>query len=103
MRRANPYSQRLLRCDRADVSHVDAMAVAGAEVAQRGQDKHLHYSRGVTVEEMRGASIPLMQLVPTDPTMGRESRDEVGTRRCPVSGRYPDTLSACRTRRTRTA
>ena len=25
----------------------------GAEVAQRGQDKHLHYSWGVTVEEMR--------------------------------------------------
>jgi hypothetical protein len=38
----------------------------GAEVAQRGSDKHLHYSRGVTVEEMRQASIALMQLVPTE-------------------------------------
>jgi hypothetical protein len=36
---------------------VKAMAGrAGAEVAQRGQDKHLHYSRGVTVEEMRQAA-----------------------------------------------
>jgi hypothetical protein len=33
---------------------------AGAEVALRGQDKQLHYSRGVTVEEMRQASITLM-------------------------------------------
>jgi hypothetical protein len=27
------------------------------ELALRGQDKHLHYSRGVTVEEMRQASM----------------------------------------------
>ena len=50
---------------------VKAMAGrAGAEVAQRGQDKHLHYSRGVTVEEMRQASIVLMQLVSTRPIAG---------------------------------
>ncbi len=35
---------------------VKAMAGrAGTDVAVRGQDKHLHYSRGVTVEEMRQA------------------------------------------------
>jgi hypothetical protein len=35
---------------------VKAMAGrAGTDVAARGQDKHLHYSRGVTVEEMRQA------------------------------------------------
>ena len=46
---------------------VKAMARrSGAEVAQRGSDKHLHYARGVTVEEMRQASIALMQLVPTE-------------------------------------
>ena len=45
---------------------VKAMAGrAGTDVAARGQDKHLHYSRGVTVEEMRQASMALMQLVPT--------------------------------------
>jgi hypothetical protein len=55
---------------------VKAMAGrAGAEVAQRGQDKHLHYSRGVTVEEMRQASIALMQLVPTRPVAGPQVRD----------------------------
>jgi len=41
---------------------------AGTQVAQRGQDKHLHYSRGVTVEEMRQASIALMQLVLAEPS-----------------------------------
>jgi len=54
---------------------VKAMAGrAGAEVAQRGQDKHLHYSRGVTVEEMRQASMALMQLVPSGPVAGPKSR-----------------------------
>ena len=39
---------------------VKAMAGrAGTDVAARGQDKHLHYSRGVTVEEMRQASMAL--------------------------------------------
>ena len=41
---------------------------SGTDVAARGQDKHLHYSRGVTVEEMRQAWIALMQLVPTEPS-----------------------------------
>jgi hypothetical protein len=55
---------------------------AGTQVAVRGQAKHLHYSRGVTVEEMRQASIALMQLVPTEPSAvlrGRDlSRDGLG-------------------------
>ena len=47
---------------------VKAMAGrAGAEVDLRGQDKHLHYSRGVAVEEMRDASVALIRLVPTEP------------------------------------
>jgi len=55
---------------------VKAMAGrAGTEVAQRGQDKHLHYSRGVTVEEMRQASMALMQLVPTEPVEAQKGRD----------------------------
>jgi len=38
---------------------------SGAEVAQRGSAKHLHHSRGVTVEEMREASIaPLVDPAP---------------------------------------
>jgi hypothetical protein len=48
---------------------------AGAEIAQRGQDKRLHYSRGVTVEEMRQASMALMQLVPTEPVEAQKGRD----------------------------
>ena len=45
---------------------VKAMAGrAGAEVALRGQDKHLPYSRGVAVEEMHQASMALVRLVPT--------------------------------------
>jgi hypothetical protein len=48
---------------------------AGTEVAQRGQDKHLHYSRGVTVEEMRQASMALMRLVPTAPVEAQKGRD----------------------------
>lgn len=65
----------LARQQRVPDAVVKAMAGrAGAEVA-RGQDKHLHYSRGVTVEEMPDASMALMRLVPTEPTMGRESRD----------------------------
>jgi hypothetical protein len=41
---------------------------AGAEVAQRSQDKHLHDSRGVTVEEMHQTSMAFMRLVPIEPT-----------------------------------
>jgi hypothetical protein len=52
---------------------------AGAEVAQRGQDKHLHYSPGVTVEEMRKASMALMQLVPSGALSGPKVWTEVGT------------------------
>jgi len=48
---------------------------AGAEAAQRGQDKHFHYSRGVTVEKMRQASIAVMQLVATRPGAGPKDRD----------------------------
>ena len=56
---------------------VKAMAGrSGAELALRGQDKHLHYSRDVTVEEMRQASMALMQLVPSGPVAGPKSRDE---------------------------
>jgi hypothetical protein len=55
---------------------VKAMAGrAGTEVAQRGQDKHLHYSRRVTVEEMRQASMALMQLVPTTLVEVQKGRD----------------------------
>jgi integrase len=55
---------------------VKAMAGrADTEVALRGQDKHLHYSRGVTVEEMRQASMALMQLVPTEPAAWPKGRD----------------------------
>jgi hypothetical protein len=50
---------------------VKAMAGrAGTEVALRGQDKHLHYRRGVTVEEMRQASMALMRLVATSRSHG---------------------------------
>ena len=48
---------------------------SGVEVAQRGHDKHLHYSRGVTVEEMRQASMALVQLVPTEPNAEPKGRD----------------------------
>lgn len=51
---------------------------AGVEVAQRGQDKHLHYSRSVTVEEMRQASIAVMQLAPGRPVAGPGGRDGIG-------------------------
>ena len=45
---------------------VKAMAGrAGTEVKQRGQDKHLHYSRGVTVEEMRPSSALAVPAAPT--------------------------------------
>jgi hypothetical protein len=40
-----------------------------------GGGKHLHYSRGVTVEEMRQASMALMQLVPTAPVEVQKGRD----------------------------
>ena len=66
----------LARQQRVPDAVVKAMAGrSGAEVAQRGSDKHLHYSRGVTVEEMRQASIALMQLVPTESVVRPESRD----------------------------
>ena len=55
--------------------HRRVPARARSRVAQRGQDKHLHYSRGVTVEEMRQASMALMQLVPTKPAAGPKGRD----------------------------
>ena len=48
---------------------------AGTEIAVRGQDKHLHYSRGVTVEEMLEASMALMRLVPTEPSAPQKGRD----------------------------
>ncbi len=48
---------------------------AGTDVAARGQDKHLHYSRGVTVEEMRQASMALMRLVPPEPSAPQKGRD----------------------------
>ncbi len=59
---------------------VKAMAGrSGTEVAQRGSDKHLHYSRGVTVEEMRQASIALMQLVPIESAVTPKVGTAVGT------------------------
>jgi hypothetical protein len=54
-------------------------ARSASSVAARGQDKHLHYSRGVTVEEMRQASMALMQLVPTEPTEVEKVGTSVGT------------------------
>src|ERR1041384_8202648 len=48
---------------------------SGTHVAARGQDKHLHYSRGVTVEEMRQASMALMELVPIEPMEVQKGRD----------------------------
>jgi len=51
------------------------LSAASFEPRGRGQDKHLHYSRGVTVEEMRQASMPLMRLVPTDPVDAQKGRD----------------------------
>jgi hypothetical protein len=55
---------------------VKAMAGrAGTDVAARSQSKHLHYSRGVTVEEMRQASMALMELVPTAPLEVPKGRD----------------------------
>ena len=52
---------------------------SGTHVAARGHDKHLHYSRGVTVEEMRQASMALMQLVPTEPSEVQKVGTSVGT------------------------
>jgi integrase len=67
----------LARQQRVPDAVVKAMAGrSGAEVAQRRSDKHLHYSRGVTVEEMRQASIALMQLVPTESVARPKSRGE---------------------------
>ena len=61
---------------------VKAMAGrSGVEVSRRGQDKHLHYSPGVTVEEMRQASMALMRLVPTGDVAPREGRDRGRDRR----------------------
>jgi hypothetical protein len=52
---------------------------AGTDVAKRGQDKHLHDSWGVTVEEMREASMALMELVPTEPMEVQKVGTSVGT------------------------
>ena len=52
---------------------------AGTDVAARSRDEHPHYSRGVTVEEMRQASIALMQLVPTEPRDIQKVGTSVGT------------------------
>ena len=52
---------------------------AGTNVAARGQDKHMHDSRGVTVEEMRQASMALTELVPTEPTEVPKVGTSVGT------------------------
>jgi integrase len=54
---------------------------AGTEVVrERGKGTHLHYSRGVTVEEMRQASIAVMSIIPTGPvgTAGRDSGRDAG-------------------------
>jgi hypothetical protein len=65
-----------MRAKRPDGHVVKAMAGrAGTDVAARGQEKHLHYSRGVTVEEMRQASMALMELIPTEPTEVQKGRD----------------------------
>lgn len=48
---------------------------AGIAVAQRGQRQAPALQPGVTVEEMRQASIALMQLVSTRPVAGPKSRD----------------------------
>ena len=83
----------LARQQRVPDAVVKAMAGrSGAEVAQRGSDKHLHYSRGVTVEEMRDASMALMRLVPTEPIAGPKSRDE--GRDCDGRDRNSDEESA---------
>jgi hypothetical protein len=59
---------------------VKAMAGrAGTDVAARSQSNHLHYSRGVTVEEMRQASMALMKLVPTEPAELQKVGTSVGT------------------------
>jgi hypothetical protein len=69
-----------MRAKRPDGHVVKAMAGrAGTDVAARGQDKHLHYSRGVTVEEMRQASMALMELIPTEPTEVQKVGTSVGT------------------------
>ena len=46
-----------------------------SSLAARGQDKHLHYRRGATVEEKRQASMALMELVPTEPAEVQKGRD----------------------------
>jgi integrase len=80
----------LARQQRVPDAVVKAMAGrSGAEVVQRGLDKHLHYSHGVTVEEMRQASIALMQLVPTESVVRPESRDR-GRDGGALSGVWPD-------------
>jgi hypothetical protein len=50
---------------------------AGTDVAARGQD-NLHYSPGVTVEEMRQASMALMELIPTEPTEVQKKGRDLG-------------------------
>ena len=59
---------------------VKAMAGrSSVHVAARGQDKHLHYSQGVTVEEMRQASMALMELIPIEPSEVQKVGTSVGT------------------------
>jgi hypothetical protein len=74
---------------------VKAMAGrAGTDVAARGQDKHLHYSRGATVEEMRQASMALMQLVPTEPReVQKVGTSVVGTGNRMRNGQQPPRVS----------
>jgi len=56
------------------------------------QDKHLHYSRGVTVEEMRRASMALMQLVPSGPVADRKVGAKVGTEAVGAGNRMTNRL-----------
>ena len=57
--------------------------VCGARPAlslpERGEDKQLHYRRGVTVEEMRQASMALMELIATEPMEVPKVGASVGT------------------------
>src|ERR1700733_13338369 len=67
----------LARQQRVPDAVVKAMAGrSGGEGAKRGHDKHLHYSRGVTVDEMREASIALMALIPNEAAVKPKSRDQ---------------------------
>jgi hypothetical protein len=54
-------------------------SAASFERRGAGQDKHLHDSPGVTVEEMRQASMALMRLVPTGPVAPQKVGTAIGT------------------------